>query len=377
MKKIVPAVILCALLIGFGGAMASSTGSPSVFVNGKEIAVPVIVQDQTTYVPLRAVSEALSADVQWDQEAYAVRITMDPGAQMLPSVIEAVSPSVVGIIGSYTSGSASYGGQPNLKQGSGVIIKASGEILTNAHVVKGMEVIVVVLANGEGYTAQLKYYDEITDLAVIQIQKSGLPVAKFAAAGDLTVGESVVAIGTPLSFSLQNSAAAGIISGVDRAASSDYYLIQTDTAINPGNSGGPLVNMKGEVVGINSSGFVGLGVSSLNFSIPVDTINYVLSHFENYGTVRRPKLGAAFSEDWAAQVGLPSNKGLTVTSVSEGSAAQAAGLKSGDVIIAVNGTRVNSVTEWNECMKKHLPGGSVTLKVISGGTEKEVAVVLK
>jgi len=177
----------------------------------------------------------------------------------------------------------------------------------------------------------------------------------------------VIAIGTPLSFSLRNSATSGIVSGINRAADGEYRFIQSDAAINGGNSGGPLVNMKGEVIGINTVKYVGFGVEGLSFSIPVDTVEYVMEHFEKYSRVRRPYLGATFIEGIAARYGLPSSEGLTVVDIEDDSPAETAGLLLDDVIESVNGVKITTKIDYNEEMKKYLPGDTVEFSVIRAG----------
>ena len=198
-------------------------------------------------------------------------------------VISKLSSSVVGIIGKLKQSSKSYTNySDNLIFGSGVIYKSNGYIVTNAHVVSDMELIVVVLSNGKAYNAKLKAIDELSDLALIKIDKGMLTPAEFGDMSQVEVGMPVIAIGTPLSFSLRNSASKGIISGINRSTDSEYRFIQSDAAINGGNSGGPLVDMNGKVIGINTVKYVGYGVEGLSFSIPIDTVKYVLGHFEKY-----------------------------------------------------------------------------------------------
>jgi len=293
----------------------------------------------------------------------------------IPKVINKVSPSVVGIIGKLKISSPNYSSYgDNLTFGSGVIYKSNGYIITNAHVVSDMENIVVVLSNGKAYTARLKAIDEVSDLALIKIDKGRLKPAEFGHINDVTAGETVVAIGTPLSFSLRNSVTKGIISGMNRSVDGEYRFIQSDAAINGGNSGGPLVNMKGQVIGINTIKFVGYGVEGLSFSIPVDTVKYVVDHFERYGRVKRPYLGASFAEGVAARYGLPSNEGLTVTEVIGDSPAEKAGLQADDVLMKVNGVKVTTKIDYNEEMKNYLPGDSVELTVSRDGSETKVKV---
>jgi serine protease Do len=293
----------------------------------------------------------------------------------IPQLVNEVGPSVVGIIGKLKKSSPNYSTYgDNLTFGSGVIYKSNGYIITNAHVVSDMETIVVVLSNGKAYIARLKAIDEVSDIALIKIDKGMLKPAKFASAGDIVTGETVVAIGTPLSFSLRNSVTKGIISGINRSMDGEYRLIQSDAAINGGNSGGPLVNMDGKVIGINTVKYIGFGVEGLSFSIPIDTVKYVISHFEKFGRVRRPFLGADFIEGVAARYGLPSSEGLTITEIMEGSPAEKAGLMVDDVVMAVNNVSITTKIDYNEEIKKYLPGDTVEFIVIRNNNEIKIQV---
>jgi len=283
----------------------------------------------------------------------------------VPAIVSKIGISVVGIIGKIKQESPNYSSRgDNLVFGSGVIYRSNGYIVTNAHVVADMESIVAVLSNGKAYQARLKAIDEKSDLAVIKIDKGGLVPAVFGDISSVSVGEPVVAIGTPLSFSLRNSATKGIVSGINRAVEGDYRFIQSDAAINGGNSGGPLVDMQGRVIGINSVKYTGYGVEGLNFSIPVDTVKFVISHFEKYGKVRRPFLGASFSEGVAARYGLPSDEGLTITEIEKDSPADKAGLQIDDIVVSVNGVRITTLIDYNEEMKRYLPGDTVELTLV-------------
>jgi Trypsin-like serine proteases, typically periplasmic, contain C-terminal PDZ domain len=293
----------------------------------------------------------------------------------ITSVISKLSASVVGIIGKLKQSSESYNSySDNLVFGSGVIYKANGFIVTNAHVVADMDTIVVVLSTGKAYEARLKAIDEPSDLALIKIDKGMLTPAKFGNAKDIEVGKSVIAIGTPLSFSLRNSATKGMISGLNRSADGEYKFIQSDAAINGGNSGGPLVDLNGKVIGINTVKYVGYGVEGLSFSIPVDTVKYVLSQFERFGKVRRPYLGAVFMEGVAARYGLPSSEGLTISEIKKDSPAQKAGLSVDDVLISVNGDNITTKIDFNEAMKNYLPGNTVTLGIERNGKVMKIKV---
>lgn len=292
------------------------------------------------------------------------------------NVINNLSSSVVGIIGKLKPSSENYSNYgDNLIFGSGVIYKSNGYIVTNAHVVSDMETIVVVLSDGKPYKARLKALDEQSDLASIKIDKGLLTPAVFGDISQVTVGMSVVAIGTPLSFSLRNSATKGIVSGMNRSVDGEYRFIQSDAAINGGNSGGPLVNLSGQVIGINTVKYVGYGVEGLSFSIPIDTVKYVLGQFEKFGKVRRPYLGVEFVEGVAARYGLPSNEGLTISDVEKDSPGEKCGLLVDDVLISVNGVEVTTIIDYNEEMKKYLPGNTVKLTVRRGGKEIVLKVV--
>lgn len=369
-RKIVFTCMISALLL-----LQTAMAAPNVEVNGTQIDTDAVIIDDKTYVPLRGVFEAAGAEVSWNEETQTAGINISNSLsddELIPSVIESVSPSVVGIIGRGKTESY-YGSQEGIMSGSGVIIKTGGEILTNAHVVKNMNTILVVMNDGKGYEAQLKYIDEDTDLAVVKIKKIGLPVVKFANSEDIVVGKQVIAIGTPITFSLRNSATVGHISGLNRSVGEPYRLVQTDTAITHGNSGGALINMNGELVGITSSGYSG---TNTNFAVPVDTVKYVLNQFELYGKVRHISFGAEFQEDWLAELGVPSEVGLTIKGLEKSSPLAKASFKTGDVLVSVDDVAINSIVELNELMKNYLPGDTVKVGVKTNGEIKYADIVL-
>ena len=369
-RKIVFACMISALLLS-----QTAMAAPNVEVNGTQIDTDAVIIDDKTYVPLRGVFEAAGAEVSWNEETQTAGINISNSLsddELIPSVIESVSPSVVGIIGRGKTESY-YGSQEGIMSGSGVIIKTGGEILTNAHVVKNMNTILVVMNDGKGYEAQLKYIDEDTDLAIVKIKKIGLPVVKFANSEDIVVGKQVIAIGTPITFSLRNSATVGHISGLNRSVGEPYRLVQTDTAITHGNSGGALINMNGELVGITSSGYSG---TNTNFAVPVDTVKYVLNQFELYGKVRHISFGAEFQEDWLAELGVPSEAGLTIKGLEKSSPLAKASFETGDVLVSVDDVAINSIVELNELMKNYLPGDTVKVGVKTNGEIKYADIVL-
>ncbi|MCX8130684.1 MAG: trypsin-like peptidase domain-containing protein [Clostridia bacterium] len=370
------AVVLILTLMLSITTSAGSAGIIKIFVNEKPAGIDAKQINGEIYVPLKAVGESLGAKIQVSGDKKTVHISNSENS--VASVINKVGPSVVGIIGNVKMTGSYYDteSREGMAFGTGVIIRSNGYIITNTHVVKDMENIIVVLSNSKAYQARLKAMDEKTDLAMIKIDKGTLTPAVFGEMSDIQVGEPVVAIGTPLSLTLRNSATKGIISGLNRSIQSDYKFIQSDAAINGGNSGGPIVNMDGRVIGINSIKYTGIGVEGLTFSIPIDTVKYAIDHFMKFGEIRRPYLGASFAEGIAARYGLPSNEGLTVTEIEADSPAKKYGLKEEDIIIAVNGINVTTIVDYNEEMKKYLPGASATLSVKRDEKTIKVKVVL-
>ncbi|WP_152400009.1 S1C family serine protease [Paenibacillus cellulositrophicus] len=308
----------------------------------------------------------------------AKKVNVQVAADPVPQIVKDISPSVVGIIGRSTDTTLTGGAtnRYNLAHGTGVIVKSSGWIVTNAHVVNGLEGTLVVTSDGKSYSIVDSYIDETSDIALIKINAKSLVPAVFAkSAQTAQVGEKVIAIGTPISFSLRNSATVGVVSGLNRGVNAFYRLIQSDTAINPGNSGGPLVNMRGEVIGINSLKFAAVGVENMGFSIPSDTVQYVMGQLFKYGEVKRPSLGFNMEESWSAIVGLPTDDPLTVTKVFSDQAKKA-GIQEDDVLYSINGKRVTSVVDINEMFKSFLPGQTVKLLMQSGGDIVERKLVL-
>lgn len=375
MKKsfVIRTICLLAMLI-FVSSSTYAASSVTLKIDGKQVNDSVKVINGKQYISVDSLSQNLD-NITVYKESNSIEIVS--GTNRISDIITKVGPSVVGIIGKLKESSSDYSElTDNLIFGTGVIYRSDGYIVTNAHVVKDMDSIVVVLSNSKSYKARLKAIDERLDLAVIKIDKGGLKPAKFADVSKVTVGEEVVAIGTPLSFNLRNSATKGIVSGMNRSADGEYKFIQSDAAINGGNSGGPLVNMKGEVIGINSVKLVGFGIEGLSFSIPSDTVQYAISHFEKFGKIKRPYLGIAFLESITAQYGLPSaSEGLYVKEIDEGSPAEQYDIELDDKLVSVNGVKVKSIIEYNEEMKKYLPRDKAVIKIIRDNQELNINVV--
>jgi serine protease Do len=270
--------------------------------------------------------------------------------------------------------------------GSGVIISADGYILTNNHVIREAEEISVLMDRKE-YKAKVIGNDPKTDLAVIKISEKNLPVVKLGNSDDLEVGEWVLAIGNPFSLQLQHSVTAGIVSGKGRnrvgIGDIDYEdFIQTDAAINPGNSGGALVNLRGELVGINtaivanswSGGNLGIG-----FAIPINLAKQIMEQLIASGKVVRGWLGVYIqtpNESMVKELHLPSTEGALVSDVTANSPAEKAGLKDGDFIIAFDGKKVFDSNQLMHLIATYKPGARIAVKLMRDGREKTLTVAL-
>lgn len=363
MKKIIlPALLAFSLITSSGAA------DVRVYVNGIRIDEETILSDGRTYIPLRAVSEALGAEVGWDDASKSAFITFSED-DAVSKIVENVSPSVVAVIGNYVSGSESSKFNNPTAHGTGVIYKSDGHIVTNAHVVAGITNITVVLANGESLPARVLYSDEVADLAVIKVDKVGLTPVKMAEENTVFSGQTAIAIGTPISLSMRNTVTKGIVSGTGVALSDSYYkLLQTDTTINPGNSGGPLLNLRGELIGITSSKYVGIGIENMSFAIPADTVRYAIDQFEKNGKIVRAELNMTLEQSWEAKIGLPTEKGLTVK------ASKQEKIAPGRVITEVNGIKVHSTADLNEALKKTYTGGQIEVTITLNGQAQTVYI---
>lgn len=264
--------------------------------------------------------------------------------------------------------------------GSGFIINEEGYILTNYHVVKGAQEISVTLSNDVTTTAQIVNYDENQDVAMIKITDESVKIPATVELGDsdsLQPGEEVIAIGTPLSTELSSTVTKGIISATSRSVAVEsgvtMNLIQTDAAINAGNSGGPLVNTKGEVVGINSSKISGEAVEGIGFSIPINDIK------DKIESLSKPILNLGISVrtiDESLSKQLNMEQGLYVVEVTEFSSAEKAGLKAGDIIVKADGNRITTFDEFKAVKNGKEEGDEISLEVIRNGESKTINVKL-
>jgi serine protease Do len=262
--------------------------------------------------------------------------------------------------------------------GSGFVLSSDGYIMTNAHVVEGADEVLVTLTDKREFKARIVGADKRTDVAVVKIQATGLPAIKVGDVSRLKVGEWVMAIGSP--FGLENSVTAGIVSAKQRDTGDYLPFIQTDVAINPGNSGGPLINMRGEVVGINSQiysrsgGFMGI-----SFAIPMDEAIRVSEQLRQNGRVTRGRIGVQIGDvtkEVAESIGLGSVQGAFVRSIESGSPADKAGLEPGDIITRFDGKPIEKATDLPRLVGNTKPGTRSNLVVFRRGVSKELAVTI-
>lgn len=304
-----------------------------------------------------------------------------------------ITPAVVHIRTIYGSGEFSlnplkqYLNPPARSSGSGVILTDDGYIVTNNHVIEDATQIEVVMNNNQRFYAKLIGKDPSTDLALLKIKARNLPFVKYGDSDLITPGEWVLAIGNP--FDLNSTVTAGIISakarniGIlrDRNNLQVESFIQTDAAVNPGNSGGALVNLKGELIGINSAIATSTGnYAGYSFAIPVSLVKKIVDDLLEFGTVQRGLLGVQIidvSAELAENRSLDVVQGVYITRVNQNSAAEEAGIISGDVIIAIDNHAVNSVSELQEWVARNRPGKSITVTFIRDGETKSVLTTLK
>ena len=280
--------------------------------------------------------------------------------------------------------------QQQMSTGSGVIISDNGFICTNNHVINNAEKVEVTLNNNKTFTAEIIGKDPNTDLALLKIEETGLPYITYGNSDEVKVGQWALAVGNP--FNLTSTVTAGIISAKGRninaleanAGRGNYPIesfIQTDAAVNPGNSGGALVNTAGELIGINSAIASNTGsYAGYSFAVPVNIVKKVMADLSEFGTVQRAFIGVSIREidnKLAEEKNLTLYQGVYVAGLTEGGAADNAGIKEGDIITKIGDTKVNSSPELQEQVSKYRPGDKVNVTVVREGKEKVLALMFK
>jgi S1-C subfamily serine protease len=322
----------------------------------------------------------------------------DAEEQVNISVYKKVLPSVVNITSTAVAFDFFYGAVPQEGQGSGFVIDKDGHILTNYHVVANARQVEVTFSNRKKYKAQVIGMDPSHDLAVLKISADGAPPAVLGDSKGLIVGQKVFAIGNP--FGLSGTMTRGIISSMRSIRGPDGTpideAIQTDAAINPGNSGGPLLNSRGEVIGINTMIATGGANQSagVGFAIPINAAKAVLNDLVTEGRVKRPTLGIRglpISPELAQELGLPADYGVLIMQTVRGGPAEAAGLHGGneraylgntpimlggDLIVAIDGQEINDLRDLSGMMNNHRSGDTITVTVYRGKQRKDIKVRL-
>jgi S1-C subfamily serine protease len=263
--------------------------------------------------------------------------------------------------------------------GSGVVIRSDGYVMTNYHVVKSASDIKVTLADGRVYSGRVVGHDDYTDVALLKIDTNGLKVARLGSSKNVRTGDWAIAIGTPLG--LRHTVTMGIVSAIGRSLAdlnNNIDLIQTDAAINPGNSGGPLVNIDGEVIGLNMA--IRTDAQNIGFSIPIDIARDAASAILDKRPLLHPYLGISmvdFDPELASRVSAAGNQeGVLISKVSEHSPAAASGLTEGDLIKRVENVPVRTGGDVQKIVRQHRVGSRLFLEVVHGGKDKRVEVTL-
>ena len=403
-------IITAALVIVIGGGVITQFGkfinNSSYFDNTEENRIPERINKTEDTVKN-------SPNTPSNNTSYTTPGLFDiaarSDAKYLPDIVDEIMPSVVGISSlfeveykmsaSFDPWNWGFQSQPQIREGigtgTGIVMTEDGYIVTNAHVVymegtseynaAEAKKVTILFYNEEEYDAKIVAFDIETDIAVLKIDAAGFTPATFGNSDELRVGELVIAVGNPLGFELFGTVTSGIVSALDREISindKQMSLIQTDTAINSGNSGGPLLNSCGQVVGINSakmsSSYGSASVEGLGFAIPINKAKEIIDDLVNYKHVKgRPQIGISaidVDETYSSYLGLPI--GIYVRYIADGSAAEEAGIKIGDVIIGINDESVATMEELNSIKNKFKAGDTVTLKVHRNGEDIDIDLVL-
>jgi serine protease Do len=315
-------------------------------------------------------------------KAENTQIVFDESVSPVVPIAKKVSPSIVAI--SLKTRTRDFFGRVYEGQGtgSGIIIDSQGHIVTNNHVVEGVQDMIVILNDGTELEATLVGRDPQTDLAVIKVDPKNLVVAELGDSSKLEVGELAVAIGSPMGTEYAGSVTAGIISGLNRKVSvgdNSIKLIQTDAAINPGNSGGALVNSEGKVVGINTIKFAETTVEGMGFAIPINEAKPIIDNLINNKKISRPYLGIegiTLTKEDAEKYELP--QGVYINNVIAFSGADRAGLKKGDIVTKLDGKKVLTIEEVVEIIQKHKVGDVIEVEIYDQLDEyKTISVKLR
>lgn len=376
LMQVIAVALACSIL---GGGVVGGT-----FIFAAPIIEPIVQKYAGNLVPQTA---------SYQDNGIYKKVEIEKASSPVTAVAEKVGPSIVGITVTTKQSNSifNFGSSSGTAEGSGIIIRNDGYIMTNYHVIQtaveskqGANVQVILpKEKDKPYTATIVGTDWRTDLAVLKINATNLPAVEFGNSDDLKVGELAIAIGNPAGMELMGSVTTGIISGLDRTIPlediKDLKLIQTDASINPGNSGGALVNSEGKVIGVNNAKLGGEGYEGLGFAIPINKAKEVTDSLIAYKYVKgRPLLGISvdtrFTEAYAKQYNVPA--GVLVAEVHPLSGAYKAGIQVGDIITKVDGAAVKSKDELDNIKNKKKPGDTISVELYRDGKTKTAQVVL-
>lgn len=358
-------IVLLGVLIGIvGGAVMGGVVALYVARNNPAIIAPPIPQE------IRAVSSG--------QQLSPVITNMTVNAEtQLTETVKKVEPAVVTVVTNLAGGG--FGGQAS---GSGVIISGEGHIITNNHVIDGASTIYIVYSDGTRRDAQLIGSDQLTDIAVLKVNGNVPAVAPFGDSNVLQLGEWVIAIGSPLG-NYRGSVTVGVVSGINRRVGSAEGLVQTDAAINHGNSGGPLINMAGQIVGINTlivrDSIGGAPAEGLGFAVPSNTVRSVAEQLISRGRIEYPFIGISYTEvtpQLATEMNISVKNGVIVTQVTPGSPAARSGIQAQDVVTKIDSNVIDEDHSLRSILFQYRVGDEVTLTVVRGGREVQIKLTL-
>ena len=323
----------------------------------------------------------------WPDFTYAAESAVDAVVYVKVKATQA-APEMPGSIFDFFFGMPQQGSprqREKVGSGSGVIIREDGYIVTNNHVIEGATEIEVTLNNNEKYTAVLVGADPATDVALLKVEATGLPFIPFADSDKLRLGEWVIAIGSP--YDLRSTITAGIVSAKGRSMpnySGEFKIesfIQTDAAVNPGNSGGALVDKSGRLVGINTAIISQTGsYTGYSFAVPSNIVKKIVYDLIDFGSVKRAMLGITMQpidDKIAEDLKLSSRNGVYIVEVLKNSAADKAGMKKGDVLVAVDSVKITTPSSVQEVVSRFSPGDKAELTVLRDGKEKTLEVIFK
>ena len=365
------------LLLYFGTRQAQPAETHTVSQSETPAQAETPEADTSSALAAQPAEDPPSVEIESSPAAPATPASEDgaDGALSLQEIYKKCIGSVVSITASAQSGKSS---------GTGIVLSADGYLITNHHVIENAQVIAVQTSDDRQFQASIIGSDEASDLAVLKVDATDLQPAEFGDSGKLAVGDRVVAIGDPLGAQLRGTMTSGIVSAINRDLEVNdrtMTLIQTDAALNNGNSGGPLINCYGQVIGINTMklrSYYSTTAEGLGFAIPMAVAKPILEELMENGYVAgRPAIGISYDTlPLAFRIYYNLPEGVYISAVYDGSDAQAKGVAAGDIITAVNGTRVTSIDELNRVKNQFPAGDSITLTLYNGGSYRDVAVIL-